>query len=198
VAKIGPYQNLIFDGLGDFDRFRAFFYVGVIVNFLFAVCMAILFVMCVVHSVRRRLISPELLTAIFCCFIAIVDPSRLLGITNVGERFIYPALILAVLSWDGADVCRRTACSLSAFLVVCLVYILAVLPKGAEVGAVPLNDIVNDAGSRYHILFWHRPFMYLHQVEAAQTSAVSGQSPSLRIAFETSIFLRKPENQARP
>jgi hypothetical protein len=187
-AKIGPYQNMVFDNAGDFDRAPSFFLLGVVVNFLFAASMAMFFIMWVAKSTARRTWSPELMTAIVCCIVAIFDPSRKLGITNVGERFIYPAVILVVISFQVPSAMLRLSAFLSAFLVVFLAHALIVLPKGTEVGGVPGNGIVNEPGARYHVLFWHRPFWYLDSAAAAQISAISGRPPTLPIVFPTSML----------
>jgi len=139
----------------------------------------------------RRTISPELLTGIVCGLVAIVNPAGILGISNVGERFLYPALIFAVLSFDGASILRRFAGCLSAFQVVVLLYILVTIPKGAVRGEIPASEAINHPGARYQLLFWHRPFMFLPQIEAAQAAATSGAPPTSPIAFEGSILLAR-------
>jgi hypothetical protein len=135
-----------------------------------------------------------LLTAIACIAIAVLNPAGILGISNVGERFLYPALIIAVLFFDGATPLRRLAGALSSVIVVVLLYILVVTPTGAAVAESPGTAAINQPEARYRLLFWHRPFMFLPQVEAAQAAATSGKAPALAIAFEGSVLLtRGPE-----
>src|SRR5690242_18926972 len=116
----------------------------------------------------------------------------------MGERLIYPALILAVLSWHGPRLFLRFGAFLSWLQVVLLACTLIVLPKGAGVGASPGNGIISDGEHRSHLSFWHRPFMFLGQIEAAQKAAGSGHLPTSRIGYATMTLSRKTGHLANP
>jgi hypothetical protein len=190
-AKIGPYQNLVFADAGDYERLRPMYFCGVLINFLFAGCMGVIFLRWVSRSISARLFTPELLTAVTCATIAVINPASSLGIANAGERFIYPAMLICMLMLAKDDLWKRIAGVLASFLLVYLIYVAAVIPKEPSPGGIPKNDIVNRPDARYHLLFWHRPFMYFEQVDAAQRAATAGGTPTARVAFETSILARK-------
>ena len=183
---------MVFGSHGDFDRFTVFYWLGILVNVAFAAVMLLFFAAWVFQSLRRSLVTPELLTALTCAAIAIVNPAQTLGIGNAGERFIYPALILPVLFFEGPSRLRQLGGALGAFTMVFVAYLLVVLPRDASVGNIPNWSAMNRPDARFRILFWHRPFMYLDQIEAAQISAELGAPPTAGIKYETSLLRHGP------
>ncbi|MBV9655810.1 MAG: hypothetical protein JOZ42_14740 [Acetobacteraceae bacterium] len=188
LAKIGPYQNMVFGGAGDADRFAAFYWLGTAVNFAFAGAMALLF-LAWLRARRTAAPTPELLTAVSCAVIAAVDPGETLGIGNAGERFIYPALIIAVLCFEGGRRWRQTGAVLGGFAALLGLHLLIGLPpQTTAISGVPDWSAMNDPRSRFRILFWHRPFLYLGQIEAGQDAATTGAPPAAGIMYETSLL----------
>src|SRR5271166_3670104 len=60
VAKVGPYQNLIVNNIGDFQRSQLFYYIGILVNVMFAAGMVWLFLEWSIKMLRGSLITPPL------------------------------------------------------------------------------------------------------------------------------------------
>ena len=198
VAKSGPYHNFVFGGIGDYDRAPMLYWAGAVTNLAYAVCMGVLFLAWVHNSWQERSHRDELLTALTFILLAIVDPSRYLGIANTGERLMSPALMLAVMSLRHRSVAEYIGASLTALSAVVIVcFILAGhVPNAA---AVPANDIVSDPTQRFHVLFWHKPFAFTLQAEAAARAGADGIVPTQPIAFETSLLMRPhDQNVAQP
>ena len=86
ATKIGPYQNLLFAKLNDFQRCTPAYVLGVIANIAFAGFMGLFFVSWLIQAVRKREIDPASLAAVTYVLVAIVNPARALGIGNAGER----------------------------------------------------------------------------------------------------------------
>jgi hypothetical protein len=192
-AKVGPYQNLLVNNIGDFERFKAFYFVGVVINVLFAAAMGLLFITWVARSWQDGAVTVPLLTALSCAVVAIINPGRTLGIGNGTERFLYPTLIIAVLFFCGPSRWRRFAGVFGAFLPVFAAYLLIMVPRTAPLREVPDWSAMNRSDARPRILFWHRPYMYLPQIEAAQEAAMHGTTPTADILYQTSILRHKPE-----
>jgi hypothetical protein len=192
-AKVGPYQNLLVNNIGDFERFKAFYFVGVVINVLFAAAMGLLFITWVARSWQDGAVTVPLLTALSCAVIAIINPGRTLGIGNGTERFLYPTLIIAVLFFCGPSRWRWFAGVFGAFLPVFAAYLLIMVPRTAPLREVPDWSAMNRSDARPRILFWHRPYMYLPQIEAAQEAAMHGTTPTADILYQTSILRHKPE-----
>jgi hypothetical protein len=191
-AKIGPYQNLLFGGSSDYERCKLFYFAGVLINIMFAGAMIMFMISWVIRSRKRLHITPEILTALSCVFIATLNPALALGVGNAGERFIYPAFIVAVIFFDGPSRWNVFGGVAGALLSVFLVYQLNVVPRNTSVGADPGWSEMNRSEARFHILFWHRPFLYLPQIDAAQAAAVFGTTPTIDIIYQTSVLRHKP------
>jgi hypothetical protein len=190
VAKSGPYHNFVFGGVGDYDRAPMLYWAGVVTNLTYAVCMGGLFLAWVRNSWQEQSRRNELLTAITFIVLTIVDPSGYLGIANTGERLISPALMLAVISLQHRSVAERIGASLTALSVVVIVFFVLAGSQVPNPGAVPANDIVSNPAKRFQVLFWHKPFGFIPQTEAAERAWSRGTVPTQPIAFETSLLMR--------
>lgn len=190
AAKTGPYHNFFFGGSGDYERARLLYWAGVFANFAFAACMAALMLTWIRASWRERRGSDEFLAAVSFLALAIFDPGAYLGIANVGERLIAPALMLAVISLRHTTLAERFGAALAALSAVVLVSFAVAGLHGAEGGSVPANDVVNDPARRRQVLFWHKPFTFASQADQAEKSWAQGLPPSGPIAFETSLLMR--------
>jgi hypothetical protein len=199
LAKSGPYHNFVFDGMGDYERAPMLYWAGSAINLAFAVCMAALFLTWVHNSWRERPCRNEFLTALTFTFMAIVDPSGYLGIANTVERLISPALMLAVISLRHRTVAESIGALLSALSAIVFVCFALVGSQVPITGAIPSNDVVSDPEKRFHVLFWHKPFVSAPQAEAAAQAWARSIVPTQPIAFETSLLLRPHhQNMAQP
>lgn len=199
VAKSGPYHNFIFGGMGDYERAPILYWVGAATNLTFALCMGVLFLTWVRTSWRDQLCRNELLAALTFILLAVADPSGYLGIANTGERLISPALILAVISLRRRTAAMYFGASIAALSAVVFVCFALVGSHGPNAGAIPPNDIVSDPTRRFHVLFWHKPFAFASEVEAAEQSWDRGVVPTQPIGFETSVLMKLHEpNMAQP
>ncbi len=192
-AKLGPYQNMVLEQVGDYDRFRQLYWFGVVLNFCFAASILGFTGFWIVRSLAKGRRTAASLTAAACLAIACVNPSAQLGIGNVGERFVYPAVLFAILFSDRLLILKRVGAAMATFLVVFLAYLVVIMPRDAAGNHAPPNGAINEPGVRYHVLFWHRPFLNLEQAQAAQDSSENGRAPNHAIAFETSILQARPD-----
>jgi hypothetical protein len=198
VAKSGPYHNFIFGGMGDYERAPILYWAGSAANLAFAVCMGVLFLTWLRTAWREQLCRDEFLTALTFIFLTIADAGAYLGIANTGERLIAPALILAVISLQRRGIAAYCGASLAALSAVVFVCFALVGSRGPYAGAIPANDIVSDPTRRFHVLFWHKPFDFAAQAEAAMQAWAQGFVPTRPIAFETSLLMRpREQNIAR-
>lgn len=198
VAKSGPYHNFVFGGAGDYERAPALYWGGVVANLAFALCMGGLVLTWVRASWRERSLSNEFLAALSFLALTVVDPSAYLGIANVGERLIAPALMLAVISLRQRDIFERLGASLAALSIVSFVSFVAVGSGMPESGPVPANDVVSDPAKRFQVLFWHKPFTFAAQTLAAEQASASDLVPTQPIGFETSLLMRPRDRPPAP
>jgi len=191
LAKAGPYQNLVFNNFGDYDRLKSAYLIGIAINVFFSGSMALYLVAWVLNSIKKKVFSPELLTSVTFALIAVINPGRTLGIGNAGERFVYPALAIAVLSFSPPLLLRRLVLGFGSCLAIFLAYQIWVLPRSKP---LPDNADWHQADqpeTRPRLIFWHRPFLYYEQLAAAESSARSGIPPTADIVFESSILQKK-------
>jgi hypothetical protein len=191
-TKIGPYQNLLFGASSDYERCKVLYLAGIVVNIIFAGAMIMFLTTWVTRSVKGSQITPELLTAVSCVFIAIVNPALALGVGNAGERFIYPAFIIVAIFFDGPSRWSQLGGVAGGFLLVFLTYQVSIVPRNATLRGDPGWSEMNRPEVRFRILFWHRPFLYLPQLDAAQEAAVLGTTPTIDIVYQTSVLRHKP------
>jgi hypothetical protein len=191
LAKAGPYQNLVFDNFGDYDRLKSAYLIGIAINVLFSGSMALYCVAWVLNSIKKKVFSPELLTSVTFALIAVINPGLTLGIGNASERFLYPALAIAVLSFSPPLLLRRLVLGFGSCLAIFLAYQIWVLPRSKPLPDNSDSRQVNQPALRPRLIFWHRPFLFYGQLEAAESSARSGMPPTADIVWETSILQKK-------
>ena len=92
AMKAGPYQDFIFNGVGDSQRLRPLYLLGILVNLFFLIalvmcCASVLWKEGAKEIARRaELVSSFILMVIFLAL-----PATLTGVVNPGERLLYPA-----------------------------------------------------------------------------------------------------------
>ena len=100
---------------------------------------------------------------------------------NMGERLLIPAMLVALAICPDAWNLRRLGAAVAALAPVLLLHlhlILPAIPPAADIGHLAAHD----AAQRHRLLFWHRPFHFRSQMEAAQ------RGKPVRIGFTTSIL----------
>ena len=178
AAKLGPYHNMIIGGIGDAERAPWLYWGGVAVNLGFAVTVLVPLGFAVLRDVWRGDRSPALLTAVVCLAGFAVLPSAIFGVVNVGERLLLPAMVIALVCcrdvWRGGAVLALPA---PAMVLYFHLIMPAVLPA-AGIGHLAAHE----PGQKWRLLFWHRPFQFQAQIEAA------GRGEAIRLGFTTSLL----------
>jgi hypothetical protein len=196
LAKLGPYQNFIVDGAGDYDRNVVLYYTGVVANLGFvALFVGPLFLSNIVAVARRRF-TPESLTALFCLGGFLVLPSTLFGVVNIGERVLTIGIILALLAVDLSPVVLRAGGGLACVMPLVVVGGL-IATLGVNSSRTLPATLISDPNQTYHLLFWHRSFEFLDQIRAAQEAASSGVLPTNQIGFDTGVIVLRHPGQPR-
>jgi hypothetical protein len=190
MAKLGPYQNFIVDGVGDHTRHALLYAAGVLVNFGFALLFVVPLSLCAIAMMVQRQFTPEVMTALICFGGFLILPSTLFGIVNIGERALAVAAVLAVIAVKLPDWTLRSGAALACLMPLTIVSVLA-----GTIGVThdrPLSSAaINDPHQRNRLLFWHRAFEFLDEVQMAQRSALSGTPPTSLPGFDTSILARR-------
>ena len=192
LAKTGPYQNMVIDGISDSARAPALYWVGVGINFVFAVVAVTPIILFSAWRLVERRASAEVLTALTCFLIFAIAPSGLLfGIVNLGERFLLPGLLIALTAVDDRWQLRRFGAVLACAKPLTLLWMLAILPSVPHGLDIRPSEVL-DASRRSALLFWHRPFQYRGAFFAAQEAARTGLPPTRKLGFMTSLLAPKP------
>lgn len=197
IAKTGPYHNFYFGGMGDYDRAPALFWAGTAANLVFAACMCLLLLSWIRASWHDLSHRNELVAAFVFMLLAVANPAKYLGIANMGERLMLPALVLGVVSMPYRSIVMSIGAALmavSAIVFICFALLASQVP---DTGAVPSNAIVSNPTGRFHVLFWHKSFQFVPQAEAAAQAWAQGIVPRRQIAFETGILMRRPDPTTR-
>ena len=191
LAKLGPYQNFIVGHAGDFTRHRLLYGAGVLIDLAFAALFVVPLFGRIILSVAQRRFSSESLMSLVCLGGFLILPSTLFGVVNIGERVLAIAVVGAVLAAQTPTVWpswpMRAGALLACALPLTIVGALAVtLGVGHD---VPFDAAAIDRpGERTRLLFWHRSFEFLDEMQAAQHSARSGAPPTRLPGFDTSIL----------
>lgn len=192
LAKVGGYQNLLINGVGDP---KPLMLVGAIVNVLFVVALAALVVPHLVRALRTRsAIGPEMAAGLILLAIALALPASLLEIVNPGERLLTPAAVLLVTA-TAAELPRVTSRVVGSAAVagVALTATSALLLpwKSASGDPTPLDPMVissSDASDRVDLLFSHRLDQFETRAALAQQSWLDDTPPPEPLAFRTTIL----------
>lgn len=178
AAKLGPYHNMIIGGIGDAERAPVLYWGGVALNLAFAAVALVPLGFAVVQAVWRGDRSPALLTAAGCLVGFVVLPSAVFGVVNVGERLLVPAMVIAVVCCPGVG---RLGAMLALPAPAMVVYFHLIMP--AVLPAAGISHLAaHEVGQRWRLLFWHRPFQFQAQIEAA------GRGEVVRLGFTTSLL----------
>lgn len=186
LAKSGPYHNMVIGGVGDAARAPALYVAGIAANLLFAL-LALLPVIAatVLDVVRRRQWTPAHLTAL-CCFAAYaVLPAHMFGVVNIGERFLLPGLLIGLAAASDPWRLRRLGAAVAMLAPAMVVYFHLVMPQAAPAREAD-HLAITDPSARLSLLFWHRPFQFHEEIEAARRGQV------VRLGFTTSILRARP------
>lgn len=185
TAKSGPYQNFILGGLGDADRAPALYWPGVAANLAFALVALAPLAWALLDRVRRGDRSPALLTALACLAGLAVLPSALFGVVNVGERLLIPAMLVALTLCPDRWHLRRFGAAIAALSPAMLLHLHLILPAAPPDAGIG-HLAAHDPAQRHRLLFWHRPYHFQAQFNAA----LRGEPVDL--GFTTSIVRPLP------
>ena len=181
AAKLGPYQNFIIGGVSDADRAPPLYWGGVATNLLFAGAVVLPLALALLDWLRKGDRSPALLTALACLGGYAVLPSALFGVVNVGERLLLPAVLVMLALCPDPLKLRRLAAGIAALAPLTLLHLHLSLPIDTPGGTID-HLAAHDPAQRYRVLFWHRPFYFQSQFNAAQ------RGEPVPLGFTTSIL----------
>lgn len=99
LSKLGPFHNLVdFADQSLKDRAHAFYLAGVGLNLLFAGLLVAALLPGLRRLLRTRPRDPLLWTSGVLALLFLVLPPKSFGVVNLGERLLYPALLLLLLA----------------------------------------------------------------------------------------------------
>lgn len=97
VTKAGPFHNLVdFADRSERDRSRWVYMAGIGLNVLFGGLLFTGLAWAAVQARRQR--DPLLVTAAVLFVAFLLLPTKTLGVVNLGERLLYPALLMVVFA----------------------------------------------------------------------------------------------------
>jgi hypothetical protein len=195
AMKAGPYQDFIFHGVGDSQRLRPLYVLGILANLFFLIAL----VMCCASVVwkegakeiarRAELVSSFILMGIFLAL-----PATLTGVVNPGERLLYPALILAACAlFKEGRAGYLFGYSLGATVIAGLFISLASITaprwmgvNGVSAVAIGPADLSAEVDGRE--LFGHRLMQFDEKMQEAQRSWKVRDMPRLPLGFNTALL----------
>jgi hypothetical protein len=189
-SKLGPYANMILGSSGDFERARLIYCAGVGLNLIFCATLIVLVSKWLWTRLGTNWRSPEVLTSVVCVAIYLWNPTKVLHVATIGERFLLPAILAAVLGGPATSKLRRIAALASGSLCIFMIYWLLILPQ-APLSVGIFNDAISDPGKRFELLYWHRPFLFSQSAESAEEANRTSRPPVERLGFSTSLLSEK-------
>lgn len=183
LAKTGPYHNFVFASGGDAVARPAVYWSGVLLNCLYAALLVVLLSRGAWIAVRSR--SFEIVpvaAAVVLGLVFLLLPSNR-WIANTGERFMYPALLLLLLS---LPLHRRLVQAMGALAALVLVSLLSFASERNDWFA-SLPQANWEAPHR--VLFQHRPTAFVDKWLELERAAAEGDVPRQPLSFETSLLV---------
>lgn len=185
AAKLGPYHNFILGGFGDADRAPALYWAGVAANLAFAAALLPPLAWALLRHLRQGDRSPAMLTALACLAGYAILPSALFGVVNVGERLLVPAVLVLLAICPAPRGTRRIAAAIAALAPAAILHLHLILPATPPGGSIS-HLAAHDANQRHRLLFWHRPYQFQAQFDAAR------RGTPVRLGFSTSLVRPLP------
>lgn len=163
VAKLGPYHNFFYDGVGDFDRLRPALWAGIIANGLFAlallgICFQVFLRQNFLWTKHAAFVSVGIFLALYPFL-----PISIAGVANFGERFLTIAVLLLVPLAVSAK--ARTKLVIQTAGLISLVILPVLIVFGIQ--AVKYENTLVESRApisiqsqeRIRYLFSHTPFL---------------------------------------
>jgi hypothetical protein len=193
LAKLGGYQNLVYDQIDDAKINSLIPTIGLGVNLLFCLLVITGVVMLAFRAVRKSVHDPELLAGAVLFLGFLVLPPAAAGIVNPGERLLYPMLIvLAPALFGRAAVSQRLGKAMVASLAIGLsltIYGGLAIPEKQALARTGAASIVAPSGEgTQRILFEHRLNHFDAKMRETQRAWQNKQLPRQRLDFDTSLI----------
>lgn len=195
LAKLGGYQNLIVNGIGDQYLSPLMPKAGLAANVLYAVCWIGAAVWVCFRAVAKRSISAEAWLFMVLLVLFLACPSFMLGIVNPGERLLFPAslILVCLLMRDTSGAARQWSWALGASmlagLLISFMGLVAVPHKSNLAAAGAVGHAMPTGMSR--VPFSHDLMRFSAKMDASQRAWHRGELPADEISFETSLLGRK-------
>jgi hypothetical protein len=185
VAKIGPYQNFVFSSGGDAVNRPLVYWCGVVANFVYGIGVVLLIGWGGWRVLRRISIPAEIVAAGSLLLVFLVMPGFFQGVVNPGERFLYPALLLALLYLPAS---RFALAGFSlAGVVMMLVGILPIFGSAIDWSEPASDQLLSVQPS--HALFWHRPTLFADKAIENEWAERHRTVPRLPLTYANSILV---------
>jgi len=189
LTKTGPFHNLVdFRNASLRDRSRLLYLFGVGINLVFGTVFSFGVLLPAWRFGRRQLRDPLLLTAIALFLIFLVLPGKTLGVINLGERLLYPGLLMAVLGMRRLDFSRTLAAlgvcgiALTSAQFLTMPRVTAASPDSSFESTMPANE-----------QYYDRYGLYNNRLYAFDLYRIFLQKPDMHrlppVGFDTSLFL---------
>ncbi|TCZ63631.1 hypothetical protein [Roseicella aquatilis] len=191
-TKIGPYHNFVFSAGGDVVVRPPVYWAGVAVNGLYALLCLALLGLGLRDALRNRSARfvPLAAAAVLGLAFLLMPAGRL--IANTGERFMYPALLLLLLSLP----LHRGLTRLMGGIAVLLLVSLTSLASGQQDWSKPLPEASWAAPQR--VLYQHRPTAFAASWFTLDSLATGRLPPGAQLSFETSLLISSAPPRAEP
>lgn len=197
LAKLGPYHNFVFESGGDAVLRPVLYWAGSAVNLAYALgLLAALGWGLWTAWQRRRMPWAVLATAAVLTLLFLVMPSRIQTVVvNPGERLLYPALLLLLLSLP----LPRWPMRAMAFSIP----VLALSLTGLLPGAANWVESISPAGPAIasngrQVLFWHRPSAFSCKWQEMERLQATGGAMQRPITFRTSLLVGEGGKECDP
>lgn len=201
VAKLGPYHNFFFDGVGDRMSMPAWFWAGVGVNCLFILFLGLLAFRTFIRNGWGWITNPAFVSVAVLLAAYPLMPNTVSGVVNIGERFLTIGVLLLLIV--AATIPARRELALGAVLASFILPVTATFAvetmqhKQTSNADPALSEISEE--NRIDILFWHRPYQGADRLDEIVSVHEEGVQVASPLRFSTSIIgPREPDSRDGP
>jgi hypothetical protein len=179
LAKIGPFQNLIDSQRRSLlQRNHLLYLTGSVINFFFVGILCLSFVRSVARQSIRSLFSPAIAVSSVLLVGFLILPSSSLGVVNLGERLLYPAVLLLIFHLRDIPYLR----------LICALMVVSLAINASEFLTMP--SIETQGPAAYHV--------ETHVSSAAKHRDFGLFSHEIYVHDSRRAFLVKPDESSLP
>ncbi len=205
LSKLGPFHNLVdYADRSLMDRFRGWYRAGVALNLLFAAGLALALLDGASRGEwrgawrgkwrgsRACLREPALWTAGVLLLLFLLLPGKLVGVVNIGERLLYPAVLLLLLRLRevrGLPALAALGCC-GAALTAAQLFTMSTAHRDSPVSPVATAAFRTGQYYDHYGLYSSRLYEFdLYRVFLEHPAREESTGPLPVIGFDTSLFV---------